>query len=224
MVFSSLTFLLYFLPIALIGFFVFGFNIKIQNAWLFLVSVIFYAWGEPSFVIILLLSIVINWMLGLITGRLKDKGSRKARWIVFLDVIINLGILFVFKYVGFVIDIINTIFKGEILKNPGFVLPIGISFFTFQALSYVVDVYRGDAKPQKNILNLGLYIAFFPQLVAGPIVRYNTIEKSIYSRKFEISNITIGVNRFAIGLIKKVLLANNLAVVLKEWERLFQVL
>lgn len=223
MVFSSLTFLLYFLPIALIGFFVFGFNIKIQNAWLFLVSVIFYAWGEPSFVIILLLSIVINWMLGLITGRLKDKGSRKARWIVFLDVIINLGILFVFKYVGFVIDIINTIFKGEILKNPGVVLPIGISFFTFQALSYVVDVYRGDAKPQKNILNLGLYIAFFPQLVAGPIVRYNTIEKSIYSRKFEISNITIGVNRFAIGLIKKVLLANNLAVVVDTIFSLMQV-
>lgn len=212
MVFSSLTFLLYFLPIALAGYFLLGFNIKIQNTWLFIVSILFYAWGEPSFVVILLISILLNWIFGLAVGKTRVDNIALAKLFVFADVILNLSILFVFKYLGFILNSINTVAGKEIIKNPQLALPIGISFFTFQALSYVVDVYRGDAKTQKNILNLGLYISFFPQLVAGPIVRYNTIEKNIYSRKFEISNITLGINRFAIGLIKKVLLANNLAV------------
>lgn len=213
MVFSSLTFLLYFLPIALVGYFVFGFNIKLQNAWLFIVSVIFYAWGEPSFVIVLLVSITLNWAIGLAVGKSVDSKPKLAKVFVFVAVLINMGLLFGYKYLGFAIGIVNGIFGREVITNPGLVLPIGISFFSFQALSYVVDVYRRDAKAQKNILNLGLYIAFFPQLIAGPIVRYNTIEKSIYSRKFTMSNLTIGVNRFAVGLVKKVLLANNLAIV-----------
>lgn len=213
MVFSSLIFLFYFLPIALIGFFLLGFSIKLQNIWLFLVSIVFYAWGEPSFVIIMLISILVNWILGLLTGKLMDVDKKKARTVVFIDVAFNLSILFVFKYLDFFVDNVNAVVGREMIQRPNMVLPIGISFFTFQALSYVIDVYRGDAKVQKSLLNLGLYIAFFPQLVAGPIVRYNTIEQNIYHRKFDIHNLINGMSRFAVGVIKKVLLANNFAIV-----------
>ena len=212
MVFSSLVFLLYFFPIALAGYFALGFSTRLQNVWLFVVSIAFYAWGEPSFVGILLISIFVNWIFGLLTGAALKKGKDKAKAVVAMDVIFNLSILFVFKYLNFFIDNINLIVGKELVQKPEIVLPIGISFFTFQALSYVVDVYRGDAKVQKNLLDMGLYIAFFPQLVAGPIVRYNTIEKYIYERKFDITNVINGTTRFAVGVIKKVLLANNFAV------------
>ncbi|MCR5101654.1 MAG: MBOAT family protein [Butyrivibrio sp.] len=213
MVFSSLIFLLYFMPVSLIGYFLFGFSVKLQNIWLFLVSIAFYAWGEPSFVIIMLVSIFANWIFGLLTESALNKSKQKAKIIVFLDVIFNLSILFVFKYLNFFVDNVNTVAGKELLQRPNLALPIGISFFTFQALSYVVDVYRGDAKVQKSLLNLGLYIAFFPQLVAGPIVRYNTIEQNIYHREFDLNNVINGTSRFAIGVIKKVLLANNFAIV-----------
>ena len=212
MVFSSLVFLLYFLPVALIGYFALGFSTKLQNVWLFLVSILFYAWGEPSFVIILLISIFVNWLFGLLAGYALKKGN-KAKAVVALDVVFNISILFVFKYLAFFVTNMNLLAGKTIVPVPQITLPIGISFFTFQALSYVVDVYRGDAKVQKSILNLGLYIAFFPQLVTGPIVRYNTIEKNIYHRTFKIENVVDGITRFAIGVIKKVVLANNFAIV-----------
>lgn len=216
MVFSSLTFLLYFLPITLLVYFLLGFSITLQNVWLLIVSLVFYAWGEPAYIGILLISIIINYILGLLVARFRDKNDKLAKWFVFFDVIVNLGILFVFKYMGFFVGIINSAIGQDLIKAPELAMPIGISFFTFQALSYVVDVYRKDADAQTNPFYMGLYIAFFPQLVAGPIVRYKTIEEYIRKRKVDFNQISAGICRFAVGLSKKVLLSNNLAVVVDK--------
>lgn len=212
MVFSSLTFLLYFLPITLIVYFLLSFSISLQNLWLFFVSLVFYAWGEPSYLVILLISIVINYILGLGIGAFQDKNRRLTKVILFVTIVINLGILFVFKYMGFFVGNINAIAGRELIQAPKLALPIGISFFTFQAMSYVIDVYRKDAKVQKNPFYMGLYIALFPQLVAGPIVRYNTIEEYIRNRKFDPDQVCGGFVRFAVGMSKKVLISNNMAI------------
>lgn len=216
MVFSSLTFLLYFLPITLLLYFLFGFSITLQNLWLLIVSLIFYAWGEPAYIGILLVSITINYALGLLVGKFRDRNEKLAKWFVFFDILVNLGILFVFKYMGFFVGIINSVIGQDLIQTPELSMPIGISFFTFQALSYVVDVYRKDATAQTNPFYMGLYIAFFPQLVAGPIVRYKTIEEYIRQRTFNVNQISAGICRFAVGLSKKVLLSNNLAVVVDK--------
>lgn len=213
MVFSSLVFLFYFLPISIIVYFALSFSIKAQNVWLFLVSLFFYAWGEPIYVFLMLGSIVVNWLLGLVIGKSRERNNEKvAKIALFGSLIFNLGSLVFFKYLDFIIDNINAIAKRDVINNLNMVLPIGISFFTFQAMSYVTDVYRKDAEYQKNPFYMGLYISFFPQLVAGPIVRYNTIEQLIKKRKTTIDDFSTGINRFAIGLIKKILLANNIAV------------
>ncbi len=213
MVFSSLTFLLYFLPLTLIIYFMLGFSIKLQNLWLLIVSLVFYAWGEPVYIVLLLISILINYLFGIGIGKTIDSKKSVAKCLVALDVVANLAILFVFKYMGFFVEIVNSIIGSNLIEVPKLTLPIGISFFTFQALSYTVDVYRKDAKVQKNVFDLGLYVAFFPQLVAGPIVRYNTIEEYIRHRTVNINQITSGICRFSVGLAKKILLSNNLAIV-----------
>ena len=212
MVFSSLTFLLYFLPITLLVYFLLSFSTALQNVWLLIVSLVFYAWGEPSYIIILIASIVMNYLLGLCIGFFQDRNTRLTKFVLFITITFNLGILFVFKYMGFFVDTFNGIAGRELIRVPQLALPIGISFFTFQAMSYVIDVYRKDAEVQKNPLYMGLYIAFFPQLVAGPIVRYNTIESYIRNRKFDSEQVTGGIMRFAVGMSKKVLISNNLAV------------
>ncbi len=212
MVFSSLVFLLYFFPIALAGYFALSFSTRLQNVWLFVVSIAFYAWGEPSFVGILLISIFVNWIFGLLTGAALKKGKDKAKAVVALDVIFNLSILFVFKYLNFFIDNINLIVGKELVQKPEIVLPIGISFFTFQALSYVVDVYRGDAKVQKNLLDMGLYIAFFPQLVAGPIERAtNLLPQFQNKRQFDYEKSVDGMRQMLWGFFKKLVVADNCA-------------
>ncbi len=212
MVFSSITFLLYFLPVVFIVYYLLAFSRKLQNLWLLVGSLFFYAWGEPIYVVIMLGSIIVNWLLGLAIHRSGDnKRLRKVFMIV--ACIANLGVLGIFKYTGFFIEIINSMFGEQVLQDPEIRLPIGISFFTFQALSYVIDVYRGKAQTQKNVLHLGLYISFFPQLVAGPIVRYTTVQKQILNRKSDWNMISNGVCRFVEGLLKKILLANNLAIV-----------
>ncbi|MGN0352652.1 MAG: MBOAT family O-acyltransferase [Roseburia sp.] len=216
MVFSSLTFLLYFLPITLLVYFILSFSIPLQNIWLLIVSLIFYAWGEPAYLVILLVSIVFNYIFGILVGKFRDSKTTLSKFFVFLDVVANLGILFVFKYMGFFVGIVNSAFKKEVIQVPELALPIGISFFTFQALSYVVDVYRKDADVQKNPFYMGLYIAFFPQLVAGPIVRYKTIEQYIRHRKFDLNQITKGLCRFSVGMTKKVLIANQLGVIVDK--------
>jgi alginate O-acetyltransferase complex protein AlgI len=171
----------------------------------------FYAWGEPKFVLILMCSILMNWIFGLFVSKYKDDGF-KSKIVITIMLIYNISIIFVFKYLMFAMKNIENIF-GIDLPVPKILLPIGISFFTFQAISYVIDVYRGHGQAQKNPLNVGLYIAFFPQLIAGPIVRYETIADQIMNRKESFQAVSQGVCRFLVGFVKKVLLANNFALV-----------
>lgn len=169
MVFTSNVFMFLFLPILLIFYFgVFRNNIKMKNLVLCVSSLLFYAWGEPIVVFLMIISIIVNYFFGLCMT------SKNKKAFLVLSVIYNLSFLFVFKYFNFTSDLLGGIFGMNFIKiNIG--LPIGISFYTFQIMSYVIDVYRREAKPQKNIINLALYISLFPQLIAGPIVRYNNI-------------------------------------------------
>lgn len=211
MLFSSSTFLFCFLPIVIIVYYIFLRKSRtLQNIFLFIASLIFYAWGEPSFVFILLLSIIMNYLFGLAVNKYRNDKT-KSRLFLIATVVFNILILFIFKYLNFVFENISNL-TGVSISLLNITLPLGISFFTFQALSYVVDVYRGE-EVQKNPLNVGLYIAFFPQLIAGPIVRYETVAKQIKYRKETFDLFSNGVCRFIIGLSKKVLIANTLAVV-----------
>lgn len=212
MVFSSITFLLYFLPVSIAGYFIFSFSRVMQNMWLLVVSLLFYAWGEPAFVFILIGSILVNWICGLLIDAF-DKKKRARKTVLVLNIIFNIGILAVFKYTNFIVDSINSAIGKDLIKVPVIALPIGISFFTFQIISYIVDLYRRQVKVQKNPFYLGLYIAFFPQLVAGPIVRYNSIADQIKNRKLTIDKFSDGTNRFVVGLVKKILIANNMAII-----------
>ena len=211
MLFSSTTFLFIFLPFVIIIYYTILKNKrKAQNIFLCILSIFFYAWGEPTFVFVMLLSIVINYFFGLNIGKNQSsKGKRKA-FLIF-SFIFNISVLFVFKYLIFAITNINYLF-GISLVIPSIALPIGVSFFTFQAMSYVIDIYRGEPY-QRNILNVGLYISFFPQLIAGPIVRYETVSYQINYRRETVDDFSNGVFRFILGLGKKVLIANSMAVV-----------
>jgi len=212
MLFSSQIFIFIFLPVVLaIYYIVLKKRRFLQNLFLFIASLFFYAWGEPKFVLIMILSIIFNWLFGLLIEKYSEKPVQK-KLIAFFSIGYNIFVIFIFKYLMFSLSNINQIFDSNI-KIPEIILPIGISFFTFQAISYVLDIYRKKAKAQKNILNVGLYISFFPQLIAGPIVRYETIEKQIKERKETFDDFAVGVTRFIIGLGKKVLIANNMAIV-----------
>lgn len=178
MVFSNAVFLFIFLPVVIAGYYIL--RGKARNYWLLLVSIFFYAWNKPSFTIILLGSIVLNYFGALLVERAGQTGKKKL-WLV-LTVVCNLLILFYFKYFNFTIRTLKKIFDIH-TQFANVLLPIGISFFTFQGLSYVVDVYRGDVPAQKNVFKLGMYISMFPQLVAGPIVRYKDIATEIDNRK-----------------------------------------
>lgn len=208
MVFSSATFLFCFFPVAVIGYFILP--KQLRNVFLALISVGFYAWGELKFVFMMLLSIVVNWAAALVIEKRKSTGTRRGKKILFLTVGLNLLLLVVFKYLNFTLQSLNAI--APIFPQTSIALPIGISFFTFQAISYVVDVYRGHGKAQKNLLNVVLYVSFFPQLIAGPIVRYETIAAEIEERKTTWDDFCEGVERFLRGVFKKILLSNNLAV------------
>ena len=207
MVFSSTIFLLVFLPVVLAGNYILKGN-SARNVLLLIASILFYAWGEPVYVFLMLGSITGNFFFGILLGRTRQERGRKH--VLILACIFNLGILFYFKYFNFVAENLYGLF-GIPYTYRSIRLPIGISFFTFQALSYVIDVYRGNAEPQRNPLNLGLYIAFFPQLIAGPIVRYNSIEHQLKNRSASMEILDQGITRFIIGFSKKVLIANNLA-------------
>ena len=204
MIFSSASFLFAFLPCVAIVYYLLR-SRTARNVFLTFVSLFFYAWGEPWFVLVMLLSIVINWFIALRIGA----GGHKKAWLV-VGLVCDLGLLAGFKYLGFLMENVNWIFHLS-LPVPQIVLPIGISFFTFQAISYIVDVYRGDGRVQKSLMNVCLYISFFPQLIAGPIVRYQTFDDQITTRRETLDDFCEGVRRFIVGLAKKVLLANNLA-------------
>ncbi|MDD6035359.1 MAG: MBOAT family protein [Lachnospiraceae bacterium] len=211
MLFTSMEFLFLFFPIVLVGYYLFPH--RLRNYLLLVSSLFFYAWGEPKFVFIMLGSIVLNYIAARWIERLGRK-KRVRKTVLILTVLINISLLFVFKYLNFVTELLQKPLSacGVSLKVTEIALPIGISFFTFQALSYVVDVYRG-IPAQKNICNLGLYISLFPQLIAGPIVRYTTIMDQIKRRVITWDDFSKGMLRFLYGFNKKMLLANLLSKV-----------
>ena len=207
MVFSSAIFLFVFLPV------VFIINIlvkkELSNLVLLIASLIFYAWGEPYLVLLMIFSIVINWLIGKLIGN--NVSSRKKLFLV-IGIVLDLGILGYYKYAGFVVSILNGIIGKEILSIPKIALPIGISFFTFQAISYIADVYKGDTEASPKLVNVALYISFFPQLIAGPIVKYRDINRQIEQRNISWIGVSAGFRRFVYGLGKKVMIANVLGL------------
>lgn len=207
MLFSSTTFIFGFLLLLLILYFPIK-NIKYRNTILLIFSLIFYSWGEPKYIVLMLLTVLIVYIFGLKMNGTKSIKSKRIYLI--LSIFLLLLNLFIFKYLDFSIGILNSIFKSNINKI-NLVLPIGISFYTFQILSYVIDLYRGNVKVQKNYFRLLLYVSFFPQLIAGPIVRYETVENEIGNRKTTIEGFIFGFKRFIWGLGKKVIIANNVA-------------
>ena len=202
MVFSSIPFLFFFLPIVLICYYLVPF--KLKNYVLLVFSLIFYAWGEPVYIILMIFSCLLNYFYALYHDKVKNK-----KLLFILCIVANLLILGFFTYADFLIDIINSIFRLNI--NPlKLALPIGISFFTFQTMSYSIDVYRSSVVPERNFFYFTTYVSMFPQLIAGPIVRYETISKELYKRDINFNNFSDGLLRFMQGLFKKVLIANNI--------------
>ena len=201
MVFSSLLFLFRFLPCVLVIYFIAPgcFKNTWKNLVLFLASLVFYAWGEPVYIVLMLFSTVVDYINGGLAGYFINRNKKNAaKFFVFLSVFINLSLLGVFKYAG-----------------TGLALPIGISFYTFQTMSYTIDIYRGEAKPEKNIINFGAYVAMFPQLIAGPVVRFKDISVLLRERSTSLDKLSYGVTRFTTGLGKKVILANQAGEIFK---------
>ena len=207
MVFSSMVFLCVFLPAAFCLHLLLP-GMRAKNFLLVVASLVFYAYGEPIYVILLVASSAGNYILALLTGEC----PKIRKLTMTLAVVINLGLLVIFKYSGFLVDTFNSV-TGAGIPVPQVRMPIGISFFTFQALSYVIDVYRGDASVQKNFGKVRLYISFFPQLIAGPIVKYHDVAAEIDQRTVTLDGVALGIRRFSAGLCKKVLLANTLGLV-----------
>mgnify|MGYP002546328807 CR=1 FL=1 len=207
MVFSSLLFLFRFLPIVLLAYYILP--KKCRNFVLFLSSLVFYAWGEPVYVVLILLSTCVDYAAGLAVHYFKEKGKMSgAKVMVACSAVINLALLGFFKYAGFFLQIVHQL-TGLAMPELHLALPIGISFYTFQTMSYTIDVYRGDAKMQKNFITFGAYVALFPQLIAGPIVRFKDVAEQLDHRKETISQFSKGILRFMVGLGKKVLIANQ---------------
>lgn len=214
MIFSTLLFLFYFLPIFLAVYYISPKNVFFKNVIFLAASLFFYFWGEQLFISVLIFSILTNYCLGL----LLQKESPNKKIYLTLGVALNILILILFKYTPFIAENIANVFNVKNIQTPNWNLtlnmhlPLGISFFTFQGVSYIIDVYRKDAKAETSLLNLALYISMFPQLIAGPIVRFKEIAKAIKNRVYSVSNIAYGINLFIIGLAYKVLLANTVAL------------
>lgn len=209
MVFSSMTFLFGFLPIVLLLYY--AAPSKMKNLLLMISGIFFYAWGEPFYVIIMLFTVLVDYAAGLLMEKCGDNG--KARLAVLLiSVVLNLSLLIVFKYGSFIVQNINSLFGAQ-LFDPELPLPIGISFYTFQAMSYTIDLYRRKIKVQRNVINFTAYVTMFPQLIAGPIVLYSDVEHDLGIREVGTSQLADGIGIFIAGLGKKVLLANNIGAV-----------
>ncbi len=220
MVFSSLIFLYAFFPLVLLGNFLIK-KIKYKNIFLMFASVMFYAWGEPLWVILLLITAFVDYSISHLIEASRTKNKRfkvnknKDKILLIISITINLGFLVIFKYSGFLIENLNFLIHTSI-PVPKFNLPIGISFYTFQTMSYTIDVYRNDVKAEKSFFNFLMYVSFFPQLIAGPIVRYIDVAKQIEKRNSTLESIAKGINRFLIGLFKKVIIANYAGELVKN--------
>lgn len=214
MVFSSTIFLCVYLPLVLLGYYICP--KKGKNLFLLIVSLIFYAWGEPKYVFLMIFSILVNYVFGLLMDKHREN-KKRLKLLLVISVIIDLGLLSVFKYTDFIITNINSVFgAGFDLLNIA--LPIGISFYTFQAMSYTIDVYRDDVRVQRNLIDFGMYITMFPQLIAGPIVRYSDVQDQLAERSVTTADFSEGIMRFVVGLGKKVLLANQMGAV---WTQIY---
>ncbi len=207
MVFSGIPFLFYFLPAMIFVYFLVPFRLK--NAVVLIFSLAFYAWGEPKYVILMVATILLFYLCGLAIGRCRTKGAKRLALAV--SVFASLSLLAIFKYADFFTDTFNRV-TGASLPFLNLALPVGISFYTFQCLSYTVDVYRGNAAVQKNIISFGAYVSLFPQLIAGPIVRYVDVERELKQRTHSYYDAMLGLRRFLVGLGKKVLIADNFAL------------
>lgn len=211
MLFSSMTFLFVFMPLVMAVYFLS--KKEIRNYVLLIASIIFYAWGEPRYLAIMIITILVNYAGAILLD--KHYSSRQRLWIVSLTIVLDLSFLFYFKYFNFVVDNINGVLVTD-FQLLDVSMPIGISFYTFQAMSYLIDVYRREVPAQKDVYKLALYIVLFPQLVAGPIVKYHDVCEQIDNRTIEFKNVIIGFKRFITGLAKKVLIANTLAEVVDK--------
>lgn len=212
--FSNLLFIFIYLP-AVIGLYYIAPR-NLRNGLLLIANLIFYGWGEPVFILVMLASMTVNYAVGLLIENNRQNERLKKAFLI-LSVVISLGFLAVFKYAGFISDILRNIPLFAAMPKINIPLPIGISFYTFQLISYAVDVYRGNVPVQKNIINFGTYISFFPQLIAGPIVRYKDVASQLKERRESVEMFASGIRRFAFGLAKKVLIANQLGLF---WEKI----
>lgn len=208
MIFSSLLFIYLFLPLTIVIYYLSP--KKIRNTIILILSLIFYGWGEPIYIFLMIFSILIEYLGAILIAKNRNNKD-KSKFIFITVLVINISMLVFFKYYGFIIDNINSIFKTS-LRIKTLPLPLGISFYTFKLISYLVDVYNKKVKVQKNIINFGAYISMFPQLISGPIVQYSAIEKELNNRKETISKFGLGIEQFIIGLGKKVLIANNIGL------------
>ena len=208
MVFSSLVFLFAYLPLTLLIYYVTP--RKWRNLFLFFINLVFYGWGEPLLVTLMLINIVINYIGGWLDDRYRSDEKKKKLFLI-ITCALDIGILAVFKYTGMVTETLNNLPFMNI-PDLKISLPIGISFYTFQTMSYVIDVYRDDAPPSRSLINFGTYVALFPQLIAGPIVRYRDVAEQLIHRRETFAMFTKGVKLFCVGLAKKVLIANQMGV------------
>ena len=217
MVFSSLIFLFAYLAVTLVLYYVVPF--KARNAVLFAVSLVFYGWGEPKYIVVMLFSILVAYIFGFFVGKYRESAPKKARTYLIVSVILNLCALLFFKYANFFIENLALIpGLGGLEPIEGLKLPVGISFYTFQIMSYTIDVYRGDARVQRRIVPFGTYVTLFPQLIAGPIVRYTDINRELKERQINLPQIQDGIKLFILGLGSKVLIANNVGALWTEIE------
>ena len=213
MVFSSLIFIYFFLPLSLLGYFLIP-SMKGKNFILLIFSLLFYAWGEPIWITLLLFSSVVNYFMALFISN--HRGTLNSKIALLVSICINIGLLMTFKYADFFVENTNMIF-GTVFTKPGITLPLGISFYTFLSLSYTLDVHRGNIQVQKSFLNFMVYVTMFPHLVAGPIVRYSEIQDTINERKTTWAMAWSGINRFCLGLFKKVVIANTASILVEKY-------
>lgn len=218
MIFSSVLFLYIYLPLVLLVYQLTP--LKYRNLLLLIVNLIFYGWGEPVYILLMFLSIGIDYVNGYYVAKYRDIDRKKAKRFVIISVVMNLSLLGFFKYYDFLVGSLNNLLNVQVLHPLGLALPIGISFYTFQTMSYTIDIYRHQADAQKNIINFGTYVTLFPQLIAGPIVRYNDVADQLEHREYSADQFAYGVQRFILGLAKKVLLANNIGLLWETVQRM----
>lgn len=208
MVFSSILFMFVYLPVVLAVYYIVPW--KWRNPWLFAVNLVFYGWGEPVYIVLMMVSIIINYITGIYVGKYRDDNKPKAKKILIVNIIINLAMLMFFKYYDMFANTLNQIPGLSFIQPLHIALPIGISFYTFQTMSYPIDIYRKDGDVQKNFISFGTFVALFPQLIAGPIVRYKDVASQLDFRSKSPEQFASGIRRFTVGLAKKVLIANNI--------------